>query len=77
MGFGRFLSLPILSADKVLLMALVERWSPITQTFHLLMGEIGVPPIDFFMMTGFSMDDTPPPSSEDFDAKLVARCIGP
>lgn len=77
MGFGHFLSLLMMPVDKALLMALVERWSPITHTFHLPMGEIGVPPIDLFMMTKHFMGGTPPPSSEDFDPALVARCIGP
>lgn len=77
MGFSHFLSLPMLQVDKSLLMALVEGQSPTTHTFHLLMGEIGIPLIDFFMMTGLSMDGTPPPSSEDFDLALVARCIEP
>lgn len=30
MGFEPFLSIPLLKADKGLLMALSERWSPIT-----------------------------------------------
>lgn len=77
MGFGRFLTLPMVPADKALLMALVERWFPITRTFYLLVGEIGVPSIDFYMMTGLSMGGTPPSSSEDFDLALVAPCIGP
>lgn len=47
------------------------------RTFHLPMGEIDLPPIDLFMMTGLSIDDMPPPSSDDFDPELVARCIGP
>lgn len=76
-GFGPFLSLPVLQVDRALLMALTERWSPVTHTFHLPVGEIRMPPIDFFMMTGFSMDGTPPLSSDDFDPKLAARCIGP
>lgn len=74
-GFWPFLSLLMFLADKALLMALMKRWSPITQTFHLPMGEIGVPPIELFMMTGFSMGGTPPPSSEDFDPASVAHCI--
>lgn len=77
MGFGHFLSLPVLQVDRALLMALVERWSPVTYTFHLPMGEIEMPPIDFFMMSGFSMDGTPTPSSDDFNPTLVAWCIGP
>lgn len=77
MGFGHFLTLHMLPTDKALLMALVERWSPIIQTFHLLTEEIKVPSIDFYMMTRLSMDGTPPPSSEEFDLALVARCIGP
>lgn len=77
MGFGHFLSLLVLQADRALLMALTESWSPITCTFHLLMGEIGMPPIDFFMMTGLSMDGMPSPSLDDFNLALVARCIRP
>lgn len=76
MGFGPFLSLPVLKANKALMMALAKRWSPVIRTFHLPMGEIGLPPIDFFMMTGLSMNITPPPTNDDFDPKLVARCIG-
>lgn len=59
------------------MMALAKRWSLVTCTFHLPMGEIGLPPIDLFMMTDLSMDGTPPPSSNNFDLELVARCIGP
>lgn len=76
LGFGCFLTLLMLPADKALLMALAERWSPITQTFHLSVGEIGVPPINFFMMIELSVASTPPPNLEDFDRALVARCIG-
>lgn len=60
MGFGRFLTLPMVLVNKALLMALVERWSPITRTFYLLVGEIGVPLIDLYMITVLSMDGTPP-----------------
>lgn len=77
MGFGCFLTLPMMRADEALLMAFTERWSPITRTFHLLAGEISVPPIDFYIMMGLSMDGTPLPSLEDFDPTLVARCIRP
>lgn len=63
-GFGPFLNLSSLKADKSLLMALAERWSPMTRTFHLPMREIGLPQmrkiglpqIDIYMMTGLSMD---------------------
>lgn len=61
MGFGPFLSIPLLKADKALLMALAKRWSPITRTFHLPMGEIGLAPTDFFMMTRLPMGGEPPP----------------
>lgn len=77
MGFGCFLTLPMVPADKALLMAFAERWSPITWTFHLLIAEIRMTPMNFFMMTGLSMGGTPPPSLEDFDPALVAHCIGP
>lgn len=77
LGFGPFLSLPMLKANKALMMALVERWSLITQTFHLPMGENDMLFIDFYMMTDLSIDGTPPITTNDFDAKLVARCIGP
>lgn len=76
MGFGHFLTLSMVPTDKALLTVLMERWFPITQTFYLPVGEIGVPPIEFFMMTGLSMDRIPPLSSEEFDAPLVAWCIG-
>lgn len=76
MGFSHFLSLPVLKADKALMMALAERWSLSMHTFHLPMGEIGLPPIDLFMMTGLSIYGMPPPSLDDFNLELVARCIG-
>lgn len=53
MGFGPFLSISLLKADKALMMALAERWSLITCTFYLPMGEIGLRPIDFYMITRF------------------------
>lgn len=71
MGFGPFLSLVVLKVDKALLMALVKRWSPVTRTFYLPMGEISLPPIDLFMMIGLSMDGTPSLSSDDFGPELV------
>lgn len=77
MGLGHFLSLLVLQADKALLMALTKRWSPVTCTFQLPMGEIGMPPINFFMMMGLSMDSMPPLSSDDFDPTLATQCIGP
>lgn len=58
-------------------MALAERWSSIIQTFHLLVGEIKVLLIDFYMMTRLSINGTPPLSLEDFDADVVALYIGP
>lgn len=61
MGFEPFLSIPLLKVDKALLMALAERWSPITHTFHLPMGEIGLPSVDFYMMTHLPMGGYPPP----------------
>lgn len=75
LGFGPFLSLPVLKADKVLRMALVKRWSSLTHTFHLLMGEIGLPPIDFYMIMGLSMGSTAPPSTNEVDPQMVRRCI--
>lgn len=77
MGFGRFLTLLMVPADKALLMALVERWSPITPTFHLPVGEIRVPLINLFMTIRLDIDGKPPPSSEEFNAELVAHCIRP
>lgn len=69
LAFGPFVNLPMLKADKALMMALAERWSPITRTFNLPMGEIGIPPIDFYMMIGLSMDNVPPPTTDDFDTE--------
>lgn len=60
LGFGPFLSIPLLKADKALLMALAKRWSPITRTFHLPMGEIGVTLTDFYMMTWLFVGGAPP-----------------
>lgn len=77
MGFGCFLTLPMVLAYNALLMTFVERWSPITRTFHLPAREIGMTPVDFFMMMGLSMGGTAPPSSDDFDPVLVAHCIRP
>lgn len=53
MGFGPLLSIPLLKANKALLMALVERWSPL--------GEIGLTPTNFYMMTCLPMGCDPPP----------------
>lgn len=75
MGFGHFLTLLMVLADKALLMALAKRWSPIMQTFHLPMEEIEVPPIDFYMMMGLSMDGMPPPILEDFNPTIKARRV--
>ena len=55
MGFRPFLGILLLKVDKTLLMALVERWSSITYTFHLPMGEIGLTPTDFYIMTRLPM----------------------
>lgn len=61
LGFRPFLSIPLLKVDKALLMALAKRWSPITHTFHLPMGEIGVTLMDFYMMTRLPVGGAPPP----------------
>lgn len=55
MGFEHFLSILLLKEDKAMLIVLAERWSPITHTFHLPMGEIGLPSTDFYMMMHFPM----------------------
>lgn len=67
----------MLKIDKALMMAPVERWLFVTRTFHLPMGEIGMLPIDFYMMIDLSMDGTLPPTTDNFDVELVARCTGP
>lgn len=41
------------------------------------MGEIGIPPVDFLMMIGLSMDGTPPPSTDDDNVEFVTSCLGP
>lgn len=71
LGFGSFLSLPSLKVDKGLLMALAERWSLVTRTFHLPIGEIGLPPINFFMMTGLPMDGLAPLTVDEATPELV------
>lgn len=55
MGFGPILGIPLLKADKALLMALADIWSPITLTFHLPIGEIRVTLTDFYMLTRLPM----------------------
>lgn len=77
LGFGPFLSLLVLKANKALMMTLAERWLLITQTFHLPIRETGMPPINFFMMTSFLMDDTPPPSTNKANVEMVTSCLGP
>lgn len=76
MGFKPFLSTPLLKANKALLMALVERWSLITRTFHLPMGEIGLTPIDFYMMTKLPMGSEPPPYEITPSDDLIRKCLG-
>ncbi len=59
LGFGPFLSIPLLKADKALLMALAERWSPDHPHLHLPTGEIGVTLTDFYMMTRLPVGGVP------------------
>lgn len=75
MGFGPFLTLPVLKADRVLMTTLAERWSPVTCAFHLPMGEIGMPPVDFYKMTGLPIGGTPSLLPDELDLKMVRRCI--
>lgn len=70
MGFDPFLTLLMLNADWTLMMALAERWSPMTYTFHLPMGEIGMPPIDFFMMMRLPMGGTPLLSIDELNLEM-------
>lgn len=77
MGFGLFFDIPLLKADKALLMALVERWSPITHTFHLPMGEIGVTPKGFYMVTRLPMGGAPPPYEVMPSIDMIRKCLGP
>lgn len=77
MRFEPFLGIPLLKADKAFLMALVERWSPITHTFHLPMGEIGLPLTDFYMMTHLPMGGDPPPYELAPSQEMVRRYLGP
>lgn len=48
-----------------------------TCTFHLPLEEIGIPPIDFYMMAGLLIGDTPPLSTNELDLKMMRKCIGP
>lgn len=57
-------------------MVLVERWSPITHTFYLPMGDIGVPLIDFYMMTPLPMEEKPPPYVMNPSPELIHKCLG-
>lgn len=71
-GFGPFLGILLLKVNEALLMALAERWTPITHTFHLPMEEIGLTPTDFYMMTRLSMGGDPPP----YEAKPLMTGLG-
>lgn len=48
-----------------------------TYTSHLPMGEIRMPPIDFYMMMGLPTDGALPLSTDEFEFKTVKRCIEP
>ena len=74
MGFGPFLTLLVLKADRVLITALTERWSPMTCTFHFPPSEIGMPPIDFYMM--LPIGGTPSLLTNELDLDMVRRCLG-
>lgn len=76
LGFGPFLSLPVLKADRVLMTTLVKRWSPVTYAFHLPMVDMGMSPIDFYMMTGLSIGGTPSLSTDELDLDMVRRFMG-
>lgn len=65
----------MVKVDQIHMMALVERWLPVTCAFHLPMGEIGMPPIDFYMMMGLPMGGTPPLPTDELDLEVVRRCI--
>ncbi len=43
--------------------------------FSFAHGEIGMPPIDFYMMMGLPMGGTPPLSTDELDLEMVRRCI--
>lgn len=40
------------NTDRQLTQAMVERWWPTTHTFHFNTFELGLTPLDFFMITG-------------------------
>lgn len=46
-GYGR-----LTNSDRQLTQAMVERWWPTTHTFHFNSFELGLTPLDFFMITG-------------------------
>ncbi|KAF5196723.1 hypothetical protein FRX31_013690 [Thalictrum thalictroides] len=50
--FGPLVSLTPIRMDWQLLFALLERWWLTTHTFHLPLGELGLTPLDFTMITG-------------------------
>lgn len=77
MGFGSFLTLPVLKVDRILMTALAKRWLPVTCTFHLPMGEIGMPLIDLYMMSRLPIGGTLPLSIDELDLDIVRRCMGP
>lgn len=55
--FGEFLALPRFAhVDRCLVEALTERWWPTTHTFHFPDFELGLTPLDFYMLTGIEVD---------------------
>ncbi|KAF5180551.1 hypothetical protein FRX31_029862 [Thalictrum thalictroides] len=43
------------NADNQILFALLQRWWPTTHTFHLPVGEVGITPLDFTMLSGLTV----------------------
>ena len=55
-GLTELFKVPDMEVDHALIMALVERWHPETNTFHLPHGEIGIILQDIEVMLGIPVD---------------------
>lgn len=75
--FFPLLDLKYPQGDRVLHLALGERWWSTTHTFHFPVGEIGISPLDFVAMTGIGFGgnrlDLDSPEWLITDAELLRR----
>ena len=72
-GLTELFKVPDMEVDHALIMALVERWHPETNTFHLSHGEIGIILQDIEVMLGIPMDGLPVTRRTDLKWNKVCR----